>query len=516
MDIHNSHEQNTTRSVLEFNYKEARKFFLKSESYFNVELPEYIDIGQLVRSFFYHTLNGAFSLDAIRMPEIDICNQHELNYAFFTNKDGHYEWRKFQFIHPVLYLALVDTITKPEAWSLILHRFNLYQRNPNIKAIGIPVEDSKNKDKGGQIHTWWEKIEQETLKLSLQYSYVLQTDITNCYPSIYTHSFAWALYGKEFVKRFVSDSDKYKVGNTIDKHIRAMQHNQTNGIPQGSVLMDFLAEILLGYIDNRISRALDKEKIKNYYILRYRDDYKIFTNDPLLGERILLLLNQILAEFGFKLNSKKTSSSNSIISSSIKEDKLAWLGYNKSFLSYQGELLNLHTFAIKHPNSGRLIPALEDIYNTIGSAENKKTIHDPMVIIAILVDIMIRNPRIYPICSAVISKMIFHYVPENKKMELLSQIYDKFGRVVNNAYLELWFQRIVIPLGLDENYHYEHRLCQIIQKGSGDLWNNQWIKTQYLPSLSTNLWLLESKKKAISPVINPQEFKVFFNYDLLW
>ena len=34
MDIHNSHKQNTTRSVLEFNYKEARKFFLKSERTF--------------------------------------------------------------------------------------------------------------------------------------------------------------------------------------------------------------------------------------------------------------------------------------------------------------------------------------------------------------------------------------------------------------------------------------------------------------------------------------------------
>ena len=502
MDIHNSHEQNTTRSVLEFNYKEARKFFLKSESYFNVELPEYIDIGQLVRSFFYHTLNGAFSLDAIRMPEIDICNQHELNYAFFTNKDGHYEWRKFQFIHPVLYLALVDTITKPEAWSLILHRFNLYQRNPNIKAIGIPVEDSKNKDKGGQIHTWWEKIEQETLKLSLQYSYVLQTDITNCYPSIYTQG-------------FINYPQKYEIGDTIDKRIREMQHNQTNGIPQGSVLMDFLAEILLGYIDTRISRTLDKEQITNYHILRYRDDYKIFTNDPLSGERILLLLNQILADFGFKLNSRKTSSSNSIISSSIKKDKLAWLGYNKSFLSYQGELLNLHTFAIEHPNSGRLIPALENIYNTIGSAEDKKTIHDPIVIIAILVDIMIRNPRIYPICSAVISKIIFHYVPENKKLELLSQIYSKFKQVVNNAYLELWFQRIVIPLGYDHNYRYKHKLCQIIQKGEGDLWNNQWIKDKYLPSLAANSWLLEKKKRESSPVINPKEFKVFFNYDLM-
>lgn len=81
--------------------------------------------------------------------------------------------------------------------------------------------------------------------------------------------------------------------------------------------------------------------------------------------------------------------------------------------------------------------------------------------------------------------------------------------------MELWFQRIVIPFGYDYNYQYKHKLCQIIQKEEGELWNNRWVKAQYLPSLSTNLWLLKSKKGTISPVINPQEFKVFFNYDLL-
>ena len=505
--------ENNVKSVLDFSGKEARAFFLKSESYCNLELPEYIDLGKMVRDLFHNTLHGKISLDAIKEPGMPPENLSDINYALFTNKDGYYEWRKFQFIHPIFYLSLVNLITKEENWQFIKYRFSLYQRNPLIKAIGIPVSDSRNKDKGGQIKTWWEKIEQESIKLSLEYAYVLQTDITNCYPSIYTHSFAWALHGKEFVKKYIKESSRYQLGNHIDKLLRLMQYNQTNGIPQGSVLIDFLAELLLGYIDNRLSNILSGEGITDYYILRYRDDYKIFTNNPLLGEKILVLLNELLAEFGFKLNSKKTACSACIISSSIKEDKLTWLSFNKDFKSYQGELLNLYVFSKQYPNSGRLITTLEQVYNDLSVLPSKKYMQDPVVVVAILVDLMIHNPRIYPICSAVISKVFFQYIPELDKEKLLSKIYKKFKHVVNNAYLELWFQRIAIPLGLDCRYQYEHSICKLIQGKSGVLWNNTWVKEKYLSSLSQNSWLLLEKKNNVSPVINPAEFKVFFNYD---
>jgi hypothetical protein len=50
-------------------------------------------------------------------------------------------------------------------------------------------------------------------------------------------------------------------------------------LPQGSVLMDFIAEMVLGYIDECLSECLDENM--NYHIIRYRDDYRIFTNNKL-------------------------------------------------------------------------------------------------------------------------------------------------------------------------------------------------------------------------------------------
>lgn len=49
------------------------------------------------------------------------------------------------------------------------------------------------------------------------------------------------------------------LGKLIDTYIMGMQYKQTNGIPQGSVLFDFIAEIVLGYADMLLYEDLKKK-----------------------------------------------------------------------------------------------------------------------------------------------------------------------------------------------------------------------------------------------------------------
>ena len=42
--------------------------------------------------------------------------------------------------------------------------------------------------------------------------------------------------------------------------------------------MDLIAEMVLGYADEQLTEKLTEQKIENYKILRYRDDYRIFAN----------------------------------------------------------------------------------------------------------------------------------------------------------------------------------------------------------------------------------------------
>ena len=125
-----------------------------------------------------------------------------------------------------------------------------------------------------QIRSWWQSVEQQSLIYSLEFSHVLHTDVIDCYGSLYTHSISWALHGIENAKN--SKGKNSLLGNIIDSHIQASRYGQTNGISQGSVLMDFVAEIVLGYVDELINAMLGDPT--DFRILRYRDDYRIFAN----------------------------------------------------------------------------------------------------------------------------------------------------------------------------------------------------------------------------------------------
>ncbi|TKJ07541.1 RNA-directed DNA polymerase, partial [Bacillus cereus] len=66
--------------------------------------------------------------------------------------------------------------------------------------------------------------------LSAGYRYVLRTDISRFFPTIYTHSIPWACHGKTFAKK---NRKNNHFGNALDTNIRNTQDQQTFGIPIG-------------------------------------------------------------------------------------------------------------------------------------------------------------------------------------------------------------------------------------------------------------------------------------------
>lgn len=120
---------------------------------------------------------------------------------------------------------------------MIIERFKEYQQNDKIECHSLPMvsESEEKTDKESQIFTWWQMIEQKSINLSLDYRYVLQTDITDCYSSIYTHSIPWSIHTKEEAKKKKNRTNNSLVGIAIDNHIQDMSYGQTNGIPQGSI-----------------------------------------------------------------------------------------------------------------------------------------------------------------------------------------------------------------------------------------------------------------------------------------
>lgn len=501
------------RKILELNHTESRAYFLKAESYFNFDLPQYFVFQNLINevsnqltglrlSDFFDTFT---TIDGRINPK-NPSDFENVNYSFLNNKDGKFAWRPFQLIHPALYVSLVHNMTEEANWNLIVSRFEQFNKNPKIKCYSIPLEsDNLHLGKATTVTRWLQTIEQQSIELALKYEYVLHTDITDCYSSIYTHSVPWAIHTKEFAKQPSNKNNKKFIGNSIDKHLRNMSYGQTNGIPQGSVLMDFIAEIVLGYADLELSNRIP-EHLEDYQIIRYRDDYRIFSNNPQDAELITKILTEILIELGMKLNSQKTLVSNNIVRDSISSDRLYYISHKNESKSIQQHLIIIHILSEKYPNSGSLSNALGKFYDRIKGLEDLNNVH---VLISVIVDIMYKSPRTYPIASAILSKLFLLLNDPEKRDTILQTIMNKFEKIPNTGHIKIWLQRLTIKI--DRAKVYEENLCKKVNDPSIQIWNSTWL-SQNLKKIIDNAQIIDEHFiKTMDLVINPPEVQYFVN-----
>lgn len=502
-------------TILDFSEIKARDFFLKEDSYSNIDLPEYITFQKILDDIYSYLKNHKLSdcyNDKDRPYKYD-----EVNYKIIANKDGLYAWRPFQLIHPALYVELVKQITEKDNWKLICDRFKEFQKNKKIQCASIPIASTnpRKTQKSEQITTWWKETEQASIKQALEFSYIYVTDITDCYGSIYTHTICWALHGKDVSKAPKNRDNPKFIGCLIDEKLRDMSFGQTNGIPQGSVLMDFIAEMVLSYADLLLSQKLEEANIQDYHIIRYRDDYRIFVNNPTEGAEITKYLTEILIELGLKLNPTKTSSSKNIILVSIKKDKIdlttsllgeKYLSDDSENIKYNNQrlLLQIYDFADKHPNSGQLKKILTKFYEKM-KMDCKKD--DMGVLISIVADLAYNNPSTYNLCAAIISKII-ECIPSNQeKISYIKKINKKFESLPNTGFMDIWLQRISYKISKD--VQYKDKLCQLMNQQAVRLWNSDWL-TETLKQITDRCEIInESIIDRMSPVITQREVDAF-------
>lgn len=494
-------EEKESTSILELSAKEARVHLLKHESYCSLDLPPYFVFEDMLRQV-NEKLDGRnlsdFQSDSPRKYE-------DVNYRILNNKDGTYAWRPFQLIHPAVYVSLVQKITEEDNWEFIKNKFKEFSENKQIECVSTPrISLSKEKDKAEQITYWWQEIEQKSIGLSLDYEYLFKTDITDCYGSIYTHSISWALHTKPISKE--QKGNNSLIGNIIDKHIMDMCHGQTNCIPQGSVLMDLIAEMVLGYADTELVSKIKEQDLDEYRILRYRDDYRVFYNNPQVGDKIAKALTEVMIDLGFRLNSEKTRVCNSVIIESIKEDKLAWIKRKQYEKKIQRQLLIIHDHSRNYPNAGSLLFALNDYYKRI--SDIKEYTKKILPLISIVVDIAFHNPRTYPICAAILSKLISLLKEDDEKLDVIDKIMKKFSIIPNTGYMKIWLQRATI--NFRDDLEFEEPLCNIVKGEDEVIWNNDWISCKSLKDLITGKMIIDVDLiSRLKPVISPKEIELF-------
>lgn len=133
------------------------------------------------------------------------------------------------------------------------------------------------------------------------FRYVLRTDISRFFPTIYTHSIPWALHGKSTAKRNRTITPKY-FGNLLDQAVRQCQDEQTFGLPIGPDTSHIIAECIATAVDVELNKKL-RGTTPGF---RYVDDYYYFFDTYLAAEKALAALVRCLKEFELQINFEKT------------------------------------------------------------------------------------------------------------------------------------------------------------------------------------------------------------------
>lgn len=533
------------KTIFELSADEALDFLMQNDQYVTTEMPEYLDFDPVL----------TFAREHIADTPIDKCvkdvtpeDMAEANYDIMLNKDGRYAVRVLSLSNPFLYYMLVREICTPEHWAAILDDFKVFGSAPHIQAVGIPVIQAENESfhKATTILNWWDKFEQASIRMSLDYRYMFATDITNCYGCIELRTVEKALCRK-------GTASEAEVKTDIVRILTMLRQGRNIGLPQGSTLYDIIAEIVLGYADMLLHEALVRKGItEGYEILRYRDDYRIFANNKDLLENISYTLQHVLESLNLRLNSAKTRISSSIITDSVKRDKLAYIYntpiYNNKkccdFDGIQKQLLFILQFGRQYPNCGQMRMLLSKLSTWLEkhiekmkrrskadaekSAEDKKQqerlgtiIEDIMAMSAIAAQIAAENLNSAHYALKVISQMLSTISDEQvengeqaSKDEIVTKVLNSLGSMQNSDYLKIWLQNLAVKAEYKGDYSFAdgkgNGLCHLVCGADANLWNNSFLAPAYLEGFKAAAVVDDAVLHNDTPVM---QFKHRFSYD---
>lgn len=128
-------------------------------------------------------------------------------------------------------------------------------------------------------------------------THLLKVDISQFYPSLYTHAVGWAIDPQ--LRQRKNWTNTRLLGKQVDQLLMNMQGKVSQGIPIGNDLSFLFAEIVLSQVD----RAL---KVPDAGAYRWFDDFEFACGSRAEAEDVLRRLNRALDAFRLRVNPKKT------------------------------------------------------------------------------------------------------------------------------------------------------------------------------------------------------------------
>lgn len=218
-----------------------------------------------------------------------------------------YTDRTFGIIHPEIHNDIAYHLAKN--WKAVVKA--LIPQDSVVASYSFPVPiDAKNPGRIGQlrsgrmIYEFVGMIDDDIASIAYRYTHLVKADIKNFYPSLYTHSIAWAIHGKKKSRKSIRDYNL--LGNRLDCLFQNASDGCTNGVPIGPAVSDIIAEIVAAAVDRIFSKLLAASHLK-CEVIRFKDDYRILAKSEGDGRKAIKLLQAALKEYKLELSDNKTS-----------------------------------------------------------------------------------------------------------------------------------------------------------------------------------------------------------------
>lgn len=261
--------------------------------------PDEIYKGLLSYGMFAEKLPPVFTAENF----FDYCENNHPQFSVKPSEYIYYESmrninvpRSMGIPNPVVYFTQCKHIAN--IWPYLQKYFKEQTRDQNHVISRIHIRKMKDKQALFLMnYRSWKDDDATEANLLFGAKYLVKADISNCFPSIYTHSLPWALVGKNKAKDNKNKKDEWY--NKLDLYTRNIKFGETHGLLIGPHTSNLLSEIILIRIDNILYS-------KGWRYVRNIDDYTCYVATYEEGQLFLTDLSEQLREYDLTLNHKKT------------------------------------------------------------------------------------------------------------------------------------------------------------------------------------------------------------------
>lgn len=397
-----------------------------------------------------------------------------------------YTDRTFGVINPEIHCDVAFQIATN--WKK-LNRVIFSSKN-NVCTYSFPIPLDKNNPgkigktrSGRMIYEFIEMAENDLASEAFRYKYIIIIDIKNFYPSIYTHSIAWAIHNRNYihVNKRRHDYNNY-VGNRLDKLFQRSNDDQTNGLSIGPAVCDYISETILSRIDSELSKKLDG---KVFLPVRFKDDYRILCDSEECARTIIKSLQRIIKVYNLELNENKTN----IVKlpdglfrpwvsryHAINPEPKQYYSFKKFKEVYYAVI----AIDRDHPNTGVIDRFLADIVtdkNQPNFEVNKKSLPKIISLLILLAELRIKSfPKVLGIIEAILRSEKHPWYKKEIGTYLGDYLDGHASFEPEYRYLIIWILYFMKSNGLDRfikrKYPFKDPFVRSVQSGRNNIFTN--------------------------------------------